>query len=118
MNTAEAIAHLRKIGYAVFEQGDKFDIHQIGAKQYCPSCYEWDWRWIPKQLYTARELVKFAKRHSSEDDYRATAKMLVKSSNGKRRTKDREILSSKDFDKIDELSYYRESKEDDIWNYD
>lgn len=108
-NLANAIHHLKQIGFVVLKHPtkNKYDIHRIGRKEYCESPnYGSFWRKMPDYpfCHNERELIKFAKIYSSENNQNSVKKQYLKSSaKVVRKTRTRKTLQSHDLDKIDEL---------------
>lgn len=117
MNLQESINHLRKIGWHVSKEGEKYRAHRVGYKKYCSSPkYNFpDDMWKDFDLYSPRKLIQLAKSFSSENNQSTAIKKRVKSNQKtKTRRKTRDTLLSCDEDKIDNLA---DEKLDDAWNY-
>lgn len=115
-NTENAINRLRKLGWVVTKVGDKWNVHRIGSKEYC---YPPDHIGPPiDMLKTDRELIKFAKCYSSENNQNTALKKNLKDHNGKERTYTRNILNSKKDDIDDFLNLDKNEKREDIWTWD
>lgn len=115
MNTQEAIQKLKSFNYTVHRVGDKYKAMPFGYKDYCyPLGYSG--RQFP-DLYSARELIHLAK-HVGPKVFNGAAKTNAKKvSKGVTRTNDRNILTSKDDEKIAELPNKKVSTKEDIWNW-
>ena len=115
MNTQEAIQKLKSFNYTVHKVGDKYKAVPFGSKDYCyPLGYLG--KMFP-DLYSARELIHLAKYVGPKSFHGSVKKNAKKASNGKTRTNDRNILTSKDDDKIAELPSKKVSAKEDIWNW-
>lgn len=110
MNTQEAIKHLKSIGFFVeplFPSGYK--IRKIGQ-----SDYPWN-----DDIYSSRELVKFAKCYSSENNQNTAFKKMIKTfDKSKNRAKTRNLLAAKDEEKLDEFGPNAKILQEDRWNWD
>lgn len=118
MNTKDAIKHLKSIGWFVVEEGKSFRARRIGDKEYCHS---------PKHphnskdydIYSPRELIHLALEYSANSRSNTAVKKLTKKfDKGKNRTKTRNLLASKDEEKLDEFGPTVKIKEENPWNWD
>ena len=115
MSVKEAIQKLKSFNYAVHKVGDNYKATPFGGKDYCyPVNYKG--KKFP-DLYSARELIHLAKHIGPKSFHGSVKKNLKKVSRGVTRTNDRNILTSKDDDKIAELSNKQISVKEDIWNW-
>jgi hypothetical protein len=110
MNTQDAIRHLKNIGWFVEPIfPNRYNIRRIGQS---------DYPWTDGD-YSARELVKFAKCHSSENNQSSAMKKNIKKfDKSKARAKTRNLLSVKDEEKLDEFGPNAKIKEENPWNWD
>jgi hypothetical protein len=110
MNTQDAIKHLKSIGWFVEPIfPNRYNIRKIGQSDY-------PWASVD---YSARELVKFAKCLSSENNQNTAAKKLTKKFDKKKnRSAERNLLASKDEEKLDEFGPTAKIKEENPWNWD
>lgn len=110
MNTKDAIKHLKSIGWFVEPIfPNRYNIRRIGQS---------DYPWTGKG-YSARELVKFAKCFSSENNQSSAMKKNIKKFDKKKnRAKTRNLLASKDEEKLDEFGPTVKVKEENPWNWD
>jgi hypothetical protein len=110
MNTKDAIKHLKSIGYFVEPIfPNRYKIRRVGQS---------DWPWVSQDNYSARELVKFAKRYSSENNQSSAMKKNVKKfDKSKARAKTRNLLATKDEEKLDELGPLAKVKTEDYQNW-
>ncbi len=117
MNLQESITHLRKIGWHVSKEGEKYRAHRIGYKAYCNSpVYKLLYRDEDYNLYSPRELISKAKAFSSESKQETAIKKKVKAGQKKKeRPKVRDTLSTFNEDEIDNLDT---KKLEDRWFYD
>lgn len=101
MNTKQAISHLKRLGWHVSKEGSNYRAHRIGHKRFAPNT-----RFIEKDydLYSPRELVRLAKTYSAKNSRQTTIKKAVKSDQKTERRIVRDVISTGDLDKIDELS--------------
>lgn len=107
MNVAEAIKHLKKIKSYVHS------IEPIGKNLYKVKYAAWC---IDEENRTARELIKWAKAYSSENNQNTTIKRHVKKfDNDKNRSATRDALRTEEFDKIPQ---HGKVAMDDQWNWD
>lgn len=111
MNTKDAIKHLKSIGYFVEPLfPNRYKIRRIGQS---------DLPWVIQDSYSARELVKFAKCYSSENNQSSAIKKNIKKfDKSKARAKTRNLLASKDEEKLDEFGPNAKIKSEDRWNWD
>jgi len=72
MNTAEAISHLKHIGFTVTEKNGKYDVHRRGYK------YPSDMENYELHPMSAREMIKFANVFSSANKQNTALKSKVK----------------------------------------
>lgn len=115
MNTQEAIQKLKNFNYTVHKVGDKYKAAPFGGKDYCYPVNHTGVKY--PDLYSARELIHLAK-HVGPKVFNGAAKRNTKKvSKGVTRTNDRNILTSKDDEKIAELSDKKVSAKEDIWNW-
>lgn len=117
MNLQESIAHLRKIGWHVSKEGEKYRAHRIGYKEYCNSPnYKLLYRDEDWNLYSPRKLIALAKIYTSENNQNTAIKRKIKTGQKKKeRPKVRDTLSTFNEDEIDNLSTI---KLEDRWSYD
>lgn len=113
MNVDQAIKHLKKIGWTVFKISEnEYDAHRIGEKDN-PIISSFN------SNYTARKLIKLASAYSSENNQNTKIKKNVKHfSNGKNRTKQRNVMTSSDDEIIDEEFGTHNHIKEDIWTWD
>lgn len=114
MNTSQAISHLKRLGWHVSKEGPNYRAHKIGQKKYCHS---------PKysnsgkdyDVYNPRELIKLANALSAAPRSNSAIKKAIKSGQKVERRVVRDVISTGDVDKIDEIFT---DKLEDIWNFD
>ena len=110
MNTQDAIKHLKSIGFFVENFGKNYKIRRIGRSE-TP--------WSAQDFYTARELIKFAKSYSSENNQNTALKNNLKTfDKSKNRAKTRNLTSVKDEEKLDEFGPNAKIKRENRWNWD
>lgn len=106
MNTKEAIKILKeRVSY----------IHTIekDGKNFVVYYKAWI---IESDVYSARQLIKWAKSYTSENNQNTASKRNVKKfDNGKNRTATRDAIKSENFDKIPQRG---KVAMDDIWSWD
>lgn len=117
MNLQESIAHLKRLGWHVSKEGEKYRCHRIGYKEYCNSPnYKLLYRDKDWNLYSPRELIAKAKIFSSANNQNTTLKKKIKTGQKtKERPKVRDTLSTFNEDEIDNLSTI---KLEDRWFHD
>ena len=110
VNTKDAIKHLQNIGWFVEPIfPNRYNIRRIGQS---------DWPWADGS-YSARELVKFAKNLSSENNQSSAVKKLTKKFDKKKnRSAERNLLATKDEENIDNFGPNAKIKEENSWNWD
>ena len=111
MNTAAAIKHLKSIGFFVEPLAGKlYNIRRIGTS---------DHPWYSKGARTARELINFARVYSSENNQHTAIKKNVKRCDkAKNRAATRNLLNTRDEERIDLLGPKVKAKQEDIWMWD
>ncbi len=121
MNTKQAISHLKRLGWHVSKEGKNYRAHRIGCKKYCKSnnpAYSWHTFGMSEEdydLYSPRELVKLAWGQSAAPRSNTAIKKAVKSGQKVERRIVRDVISTGDVDKIDEIFT---DKLEDAWNFD
>ena len=92
MNVAEAIKHLKKVLPYIHS------IEPIGKNLFTVKYAAWC---IDEENRTARELIKWAKAHSSENNQNTKIRRIVKTADKKmNRRETKKAIKSEDFDKI------------------
>jgi hypothetical protein len=124
-NLEKAVKHLKSIGWNVTKIDAGYRVNRVGHKDYCPTnnplYAEFEKRWCDssKRPMTAREVIKFSNCFDSlNNQHTAIKKKLKKFSNGKDRTKVRNVLTKGDTDEIDHLPTKEPAKKENIWNLD
>lgn len=117
MNLQESIAHLRKIGWHVSKEGEKYRAHRIGYKEYCHSPnYNRFYKDENHNLYSARELIQLSRCFTSANGQNTAIKRKIKTGQkNKERPKVRDTLSTFNEDEIDNLNT---KKLEDRWFHD
>jgi len=110
MNVQESIKHLQRIGYVVEKHlGGKYKIHRIGQSEF-PD--------IENFFYSQRDLIKYAKVFSSENNQNSAIKRRIKKfDNSKNRAATRALLK-KNEETIDSFGPNAKLKREDRWNWD
>ena len=118
MNTKDAIKHLKSIGWFVVKEGKNFRAHRIGSKKYCYSP-KWGLDNKDYDVYSPRELVHLALAYSANPRSNTKIKKLTKKFDKKKnRAAERNLLSTKDEEKLDEFGPTAKIKEENLWNWD
>jgi hypothetical protein len=109
-NTANAIQRLKKMGYTVSEVNGKFLIKRS----------TWNASYISEDDFrTPRQLIKFAKIFSSENNQNTALLKIVKEmTNSKNRAFTKNVMKTKDEEKIEILPSRKLSKKEDPWCHD
>ena len=116
MNTSEAIAHLEKQGWKINKKGNGYQLNRIGRGIH--------YNWMAKNftgdtLYSARELVKFARIFSSNNSQStALRKNLKEFSDGPERAHVRDLTKLQDEERLEDLSKNKVTTKEDIWSWD
>jgi hypothetical protein len=111
---AEAIANLKKNGYTITVEGEKYKC--VRHPEYCPSSVYGEY--TPDYTYTARELIKFSDSKTSNSKQNTTIKGNLKrehKSRERRFVKDR--LRTQRVDDETDVNFPRK-KFSDIWSWD
>lgn len=118
MNTKDAIKHLKSIGWFVIKEGKNFRAHRIGSKKYCESP-KYGTNNVDYDIYSPRELIHLALAYSAYPYSNTKIKKLTKKFDKKKnRAKTRNLLATKDEEKIDNFGPNVKIKEENSRNWD
>jgi hypothetical protein len=116
MNTSEAIAHLEKQGWKINKKGNSYQVNRIGRGvhyNYASNNFKGN------DLYSARELVKFARIFSSDNNQSTKLRKNLKEfSNGPERAHVRDLVKLQDEERLEDLSKNKVTTKEDVWSWD